>query len=80
MKKKFKEKKLRKKENIEEKIINKKNELNQFILNNKEYTILDLLNLQKKYTNNNNIFNLKKTRKLNYNINGVVLDNLIPKQ
>ena len=68
------------KENIEEKIINKKNELNQFILNNKEYTILDLLNLQKKYTNNNNIFNLKKTRKLNYNINGVVLDNLIPKQ
>ena len=65
---------------IEEKIINKKNELNQFILNNKEYTILDLLNLQKKYTNNNNIFNLKKTRKLNYNINGVVLDNLIPKQ
>lgn len=63
---------------IEEQIFRKESELNQFIANSKEYTISELINLQKKYLNINNNFNFKKKRKLNYNSNGIVgIDNII---
>lgn len=58
---------------IEEKIISKESELKQFTENSKEYTISELINLQKKYLNiNNDNFKYKKTRKLNNNSNGIV--------
>ena len=51
---------------IKEQIISKESELIQFTQNSKEYTISDLINLQKKYVNINNDNNkYKKNRKLN---------------
>lgn len=47
---------------INKKIIGKESELSQFIENKKEYTLLDLINLQKKYLNVNNNPVLKKNK------------------
>ena len=53
------------KENIETKLINTENFLKHFIENSKEYTILELVELQQKYLNINNHLKLKKTRIIN---------------
>ena len=51
---------------IKEQIISKESELKQFNQNSKEYSISDLINLQKKYVNiNKDIYKYKKNRKLN---------------